>query len=67
MAVARVRLDAAGEATRYPAAMTRSSSLHENIFVTSQGYDFGRFRRALDHGNVTEALSAASARFPTSD
>lgn len=29
--------------------------------MTSQGYDFGRFRRALDHGNVTEALSAASA------
>ena len=33
----------------------------EHLFVTSRGYDFGRFRRALDSGNVTEALSAASA------
>jgi hypothetical protein len=28
--------------------------------VGSQTYDFARFRRALDVGNVTEALSAAS-------
>jgi hypothetical protein len=32
-----------------------------HLFVTSQTYDFARFRRALDSGNVTEALSAASA------
>jgi hypothetical protein len=29
-------------------------------FVTSQGSPYIRFRRALDRGNVTEALSAAS-------
>ena len=29
--------------------------------MTSQGYDFGRFRRALGSRNVTEALSDASA------
>src|SRR5262245_51354577 len=34
--------------------------LCEHSFV-AQTYDFGRFRRALDHGNVTEALAAASA------
>jgi hypothetical protein len=28
--------------------------------VTSQGSAFMRFRRALDHGNATEALSAAA-------
>jgi hypothetical protein len=28
--------------------------------VTSEGSTYTRFRRALDHGNVTEALSAAS-------
>jgi hypothetical protein len=28
--------------------------------VTSQGSPFARFRRALDRGNVTEALSSAS-------
>jgi hypothetical protein len=28
--------------------------------VTSQGSPHGRFRRALDRGNVTEALSAAT-------
>jgi hypothetical protein len=28
--------------------------------VTSQGSAYHRFRRALDHGNVTEALSAAA-------
>ena len=28
--------------------------------MTSQGSAYGRFRRALDRGNVTEALSAAS-------
>jgi hypothetical protein len=33
----------------------------EHLFVTSQGYDFGRFRQALDSGNVAEALTAASA------
>jgi hypothetical protein len=32
----------------------------EHLFVTSQGSAFMRFRRALDRGNVTEALSAAS-------
>jgi hypothetical protein len=29
--------------------------------VTSQGYDFQRFRDALDSGDVAEALTAASA------
>jgi hypothetical protein len=32
----------------------------EHSFVTSQGSPYGRFRKALDRGNVTEALSAAS-------
>ena len=32
----------------------------EHLFVTSQGHPYARFRRALDRGNVTEALSAAS-------
>jgi len=30
------------------------------VFVTSQGSAYHRFRRALDRGNVTEALSSAS-------
>ena len=30
------------------------------MFVTSQGSAYHRFRRALDRGNVTEALSSAS-------
>jgi hypothetical protein len=30
------------------------------VFVTSQGSAYPRLRRALDRGNVTEALSAAS-------
>jgi hypothetical protein len=34
------------------------------VFVTSQGSPYGRFRKALDRGNVTEALSAA-AELPT--
>jgi hypothetical protein len=32
----------------------------EHLFVTSQGSPDGRFRRALERGNLTEALSAAS-------
>jgi hypothetical protein len=32
----------------------------EHAFVTSQGSPYMRFRRALDHGNVTEALSSAA-------
>jgi hypothetical protein len=32
----------------------------EHLFVTSQGSPYMRFRRALDRGNVTEALSSAS-------
>lgn len=32
----------------------------EHLFVTSQGSAYHRFRRALDRGNVTEALSSAS-------
>jgi hypothetical protein len=32
----------------------------EHVFVTSQGSAYMRFRRALDRGNATEALSAAS-------
>jgi hypothetical protein len=30
------------------------------LFVTAQGSAYHRFRRALDRGNATEALSAAS-------
>jgi hypothetical protein len=36
------------------------SRLYEHAFVTSQGSAYHRFRRALDRGNVTAALSAAS-------
>ena len=32
----------------------------EHAFVTAQGSAYMRFRRALDRGNVTEALSSAS-------
>jgi hypothetical protein len=32
----------------------------EHLFVTAQGSAYMRFRRALDRGNVMEALSAAS-------
>jgi hypothetical protein len=32
----------------------------EHSFVTSQGSAYGRFRRALDGGNATIALSAAA-------
>ena len=32
----------------------------EHAFVTAQGSPYPRLRRALDHGNLTEALSAAS-------
>jgi hypothetical protein len=32
----------------------------EHAFVTSQGSAYMRFRRALDRGNVTEAVSSAS-------
>jgi hypothetical protein len=31
----------------------------EHVFVTTQGSFYGRFRRALDGGNATEALAAA--------
>jgi hypothetical protein len=34
--------------------------LCEHVFVTAQGHAYARFRRALDRGNVTEALSSAS-------
>jgi hypothetical protein len=30
------------------------------VFVTAQGSNWPRLRRALDHGNLVEALSAAS-------
>jgi hypothetical protein len=33
---------------------------YEHAFVTFQGPAYGRFRKSLDRGNVTEALSAAS-------
>jgi hypothetical protein len=36
------------------------TGLCEHPFVTAQGSPYVRFRRALDRGNVTEALSAAS-------
>jgi hypothetical protein len=36
------------------------TTLCEHSFVTSQGSAYMRFRRALDRGNVTEALSAAA-------
>jgi hypothetical protein len=32
----------------------------EHAFLSAQGSAYMRFRRALDRGNVTEALSAAS-------
>ena len=32
----------------------------EHLFVTSQGSAYGRFRRALDTGNTTEALATAT-------
>lgn len=32
----------------------------EHLFVTSQGRPYARFRRALDRGNVAEALSSAA-------
>jgi hypothetical protein len=32
----------------------------EHLFVTSQGSPYGRLRRALDSGNATVALAAAS-------
>jgi hypothetical protein len=32
----------------------------EHLFVTVQGSAYPRLRRALDYGNLTEALSAAS-------
>jgi hypothetical protein len=38
----------------------RCHGLWEHPFVTSRSSAFARFRRALDRGNVTEALSAAS-------
>jgi len=34
--------------------------LCEHVFVKAQGSAYMRFRRALDRGNVTEALSAAA-------
>jgi hypothetical protein len=37
-----------------------ASLVCEHLFVTSQGHAYSRFRRALDRGNVTEALSAAA-------
>src|SRR5829696_6210611 len=36
------------------------ATIWEHAFVTAQGSAYMRFRRALDRGNVTEALSAAS-------
>jgi hypothetical protein len=36
------------------------TALCEHPFVTAQGSAYPRFRRALDRGNVTEALSAAA-------
>lgn len=35
--------------------------MYRHLFVAVQTYDFARFRPALDDGNVTEAISAASA------
>jgi hypothetical protein len=40
--------------------MARTDAPCEHVFVTSQGSPYMRFRRALDRGNVTEALSSAS-------
>jgi hypothetical protein len=39
---------------------TTSECLWEHVFVTAQGSAWPRLRRALDHGNLVEALSAAS-------
>ena len=36
------------------------NSVWEHTFVTSHGSPYTRLRRALDHGNLTEALSSAS-------
>jgi hypothetical protein len=41
-------------------ASSRGTLLCEHLFVTAQGSAYHRFRRALDHRNVTEALSAAT-------
>ena len=38
----------------------RGGHLWEHPFVTAQGSAYARFRRALDRGSVTEALSAAA-------
>jgi hypothetical protein len=48
-----------GERRRVNAACALDSDA-KHLFVTSQGSAFMRFRRALDRGNPTEALSAAS-------
>ena len=45
---------AGGRPTRHDADVC------EHSFVTAQGSAYMRFRRALDRGNVTQALSAAS-------
>jgi hypothetical protein len=39
--------------------LSAESIVCEHLFVTSQGSPHMRFRRALDRGNLTEALSAA--------
>jgi hypothetical protein len=38
----------------------RRISLWEHVFVTSQGSAYARFRRALDRGQVTNAIAAAT-------
>lgn len=49
-----------GETISVQGAIPSPTPVCEHLFVTSQGSPYGRFRKALDRGNVTEALSAAS-------
>ncbi len=40
--------------------MPSGAAVCEHAFLTSEGHPYARFRRALDCGNATEALSAAA-------
>ena len=44
----------------WPLLQGRRAGVCEHAFVTDQGSAYTRPRRALDHGNITEALPAAS-------
>jgi hypothetical protein len=49
-----------GGQSRRTRATRPGGDIREHPLVTSQGSAYKRFRRALDRGNITEALSAAS-------